>query len=69
MIKSERVDQEHMPAYSELTRRLGSEYNGMVLHEFYFDNMRRGGSAFFRTNADWDVVDSKLQKGARIRFA
>src|SRR5919199_5978597 len=27
-----KVDQEEMPAYSELTRRLGFEYNGMVLH-------------------------------------
>ncbi len=25
--------------FSELTRRLGFEYNGMVLHEYYFDNM------------------------------
>ncbi|WP_342347625.1 superoxide dismutase [uncultured Nitrospira sp.] len=33
------VDQEEMPAYSELTRRLGFEYNGMVLHELYFENM------------------------------
>ena len=33
-----------MPAYSELTRRLGFEYNGMVLHEYYFGNLRRGGS-------------------------
>lgn len=37
------VDQEEMPAYSELTRRLGFEYNGMVLHEYYFGNLRRGG--------------------------
>ena len=38
------VDQEEMPAYSELTRRLGFEYNGMVLHEYYFGNMKsRGG--------------------------
>ena len=37
------VDQEEMPAYSELTRRLGFEYNGMVLHEYYFDNMKSGG--------------------------
>jgi len=29
------VDQEEMPAYSELTRRLGFEYNGMVLHETF----------------------------------
>jgi superoxide dismutase, Fe-Mn family len=33
------VDHEEMPAYSELNRRLGFEYNGMVLHEYYFDNL------------------------------
>ena len=38
-----KVDQEEMPAYSELTRRLGFEYNGMVLHEYYFDNLKTGG--------------------------
>jgi Fe-Mn family superoxide dismutase len=37
------VDQEEMPAYSELTRRMGFEYNGMVLHEYYFDNLQSGG--------------------------
>lgn len=37
------VDQEEMPAYAELTRRLGFEYNGMVLHEYYFGNLKRGG--------------------------
>jgi Fe-Mn family superoxide dismutase len=37
------VDKEEMPAYSELTRRLGFEYNGMVLHEYYFGNMKIGG--------------------------
>ena len=42
-IKDANVDQEEMPAYSELTRRLGFEFNGMVLHEYYFDNLRRGG--------------------------
>lgn len=39
-----KVDQDEMPAYSELTRRLGFEYNGMVLHEYYFGNMKRGGT-------------------------
>jgi Fe-Mn family superoxide dismutase len=33
------------PAYAEITRRLGFEYNGMVLHEYYFGNMKRGGGA------------------------
>ena len=39
-----KVDQEEMPAYSELTRRLGFEYNGMVLHEWYFGNMKKGST-------------------------
>jgi Fe-Mn family superoxide dismutase len=39
-----KVDQDEMPAYSELTRRLGFEYNGMVLHEYYFGNMQRQGT-------------------------
>jgi Fe-Mn family superoxide dismutase len=44
MLADGKVDQEEMPAYSELTRRLGFEYNGMVLHEYYFANMKaRGG--------------------------
>jgi Fe-Mn family superoxide dismutase len=42
-----RVDQEKYPAYSELNRRLGFEYNGMVLHEYYFGNLKAdaGGDA------------------------
>jgi len=44
MLKDGRIDQEEMPAYSELTRRLGFEYNGMVLHEYYFENLTTGGT-------------------------
>jgi Fe-Mn family superoxide dismutase len=32
------------PQFAELTRRLGFEYNGMRLHEFYFDNMTKSGN-------------------------
>jgi superoxide dismutase, Fe-Mn family len=28
------------PDFAELTRRLGFEYNGMILHEYYFGNLR-----------------------------
>jgi Fe-Mn family superoxide dismutase len=42
-IQDGNVDQDEMPAYSELTRRLGFEYNGMVLHEYYFENLKTGG--------------------------
>jgi Fe-Mn family superoxide dismutase len=29
------------PEFAELTRRLGFEYNGMILHEYYFENLRK----------------------------
>jgi Fe-Mn family superoxide dismutase len=29
------------PEFAELTRRLGFEYGGMILHEYYFSNLRR----------------------------
>ena len=38
------ITAKEMPVFSELTRRLGFEYNGMVLHEWYFGNMMKGGS-------------------------
>src|SRR6187455_3019726 len=44
-IEDGKVDQEEMPSYSELTRRLGFEYNGMVLHEYYFANMKKDGGS------------------------
>jgi superoxide dismutase, Fe-Mn family len=43
ILKDGKVDQEEMPAYSELKRRLGFEYNGMVLHEYYFGNLKKDG--------------------------
>ncbi|HKG99505.1 MAG TPA: superoxide dismutase [Bradyrhizobium sp.] len=47
------VDQDEMPAYSELTRRLGFEYNGMVLHEYYFGNMKKDGSGDSERSSDF----------------
>ena len=57
-----KVDQEEMPAYSELTRRLGFEYNGMVLHEYYFENMKRAS-----TTTDPDGTSS-FYKAAEASF-
>jgi len=42
-LKGGKVDQEEMPVYSELKRRLGFEFNGMILHEYYFENLKKGG--------------------------
>lgn len=47
------VDQDETPAYSELKRRLGFEYNGMVLHEYYFGNMKKDGSGDPDRNSDF----------------
>ncbi len=33
------------PEYNELTRRFGWEWNGMRLHELYFENMTKNGNA------------------------
>src|SRR5262245_32184788 len=45
LLQEGQIAQEILPVYSELKRRLGFEYNGMVLHEYYFENMRKGGGA------------------------
>jgi Fe-Mn family superoxide dismutase len=42
-VRGGKVDQDEFAEYSELNRRLGFEYNGMVLHEYYFDNLKAGG--------------------------
>jgi superoxide dismutase, Fe-Mn family len=47
------VDNEEVPAYSELTRRLGFEYNGMVLHELYFGSMKHGGGGEPKDNSNF----------------
>jgi superoxide dismutase, Fe-Mn family len=39
--------------FAELTRRLGFEYNGMILHEYYFSNLR-------------PAADPKPSSGSRI---
>jgi Fe-Mn family superoxide dismutase len=44
LVEMTRSGQTGTPAYAEMTRRLGFEYNGMVLHEWYFGNMTRENS-------------------------
>jgi Fe-Mn family superoxide dismutase len=42
------------PEYAELKRRFGWEFNGMRLHELYFENMTQGGTKL--------AADSELSK-------
>lgn len=37
-------DKTGTPEYTEVMRRFGWEFNGMRLHELYFENMMQGGS-------------------------
>jgi Fe-Mn family superoxide dismutase len=61
ILKDGKVDQDEFPDYSELTRRLGFEYNGMVLHEYYFQNLQRQG-------AGTPSSDSKFMRAAKTSF-
>lgn len=38
------TDKAGTPEFAEMTRRLGWEFNGMRLHELYFENLMKGGS-------------------------
>ena len=44
MIGSGELDATQVAAFSEIKRRFGFEYNGMVLHEYYFENMMKNGT-------------------------
>jgi Fe-Mn family superoxide dismutase len=59
MLKDGRVDQDEFPAYSELTRRLGFEYNGMVLHEYYFGNLQKQGTGSPSSDSDFAKAAEK----------
>lgn len=61
VLKDGRVDQDEFPAYSELTRRLGFEYNGMVLHEYYFQNLQKQGTVI-------PSKDSNFRRAAEMSF-
>jgi Fe-Mn family superoxide dismutase len=77
-LRDGQVDQEEMPAYAELTRRLGFEYNGMVLHELYFGNMCRGGggdpkpasplrAAVESSHGTWDIWKTDFVSIGKMR--
>jgi Fe-Mn family superoxide dismutase len=60
-LKDGKVDQDEMPLYSELKRRLGFEFNGMVLHEYYFENLMKNGNAEpQRNSAFYKAAESSL---------
>jgi len=47
-------------AFAELTRRLGFEYNGKVLHEYYFDNLTAHGNGDPASGKFYDAVSESF---------
>lgn len=61
LIKGGELDPANMVVFSELKRRFGFEYNGMVLHEYYFENMQKQGTGD-------PAKDSDFVKAAEASF-
>lgn len=60
-LRDGKVDQEEMPLYSELKRRLGFEFNGMILHEYYFENLKNGGGGDpVRTSSFYEAAEASF---------
>lgn len=50
------------PAYAELKRRFGWEFNGMRLHEYYFGNMKSGGAVPTYAAPLWNEMEKVFGK-------
>jgi Fe-Mn family superoxide dismutase len=61
LISGGTLDPTKTAAFSELKRRFGFEYNGMVLHEYYFENMKKHGTGD-------PPKDSAFYKAAEANF-
>ncbi len=48
------------PAYAEMTRRLGFEYSGMILHEYYFGNLIPNGQAAPQKGKLTDAIEKSF---------
>src|SRR5256885_13362489 len=67
-LKDGKVDQEEMPLYSELKRRLGFEFNGMILHEYYFENLKNGGGGDpVRTSSFYEAGEASFCSYATLK--
>ena len=65
------------PEYGELKRRYGFEYNGMILHEYYFDNMTPGSHAIDQNSKlykkicecfwDWNTFETDFKNVGKMR--
>jgi Fe-Mn family superoxide dismutase len=48
------------PEYHELKRRAGWEHNGVLLHEYYFDNLAPGGKGYGKESKFGEAVSRQF---------
>jgi Fe-Mn family superoxide dismutase len=48
------------PEYAEMKRRFGWEWNGMRLHERYFDNIMKDGTSFENDSPLYKLLENKF---------
>lgn len=63
--------------YSELKRRYGFEYNGMILHEYYFENMMPNSTPLDKNSKlykkicecfwDWNTFENDFKNVGKMR--
>jgi Fe-Mn family superoxide dismutase len=59
MARGGKAEASNLP-FAELTRRLGFENNGMVLHEYYFDNLTTTGNGPPASGKFFDVATASF---------
>jgi Fe-Mn family superoxide dismutase len=68
LVNAGAADAGRFTMFSELKRRLAFEFNGMLLHEYYFDNLKRdGGGEPARTSAFRNVAEESFGSYAAWR--
>jgi superoxide dismutase, Fe-Mn family len=75
---NKKANPEYAPEFAELKRRLGFEYNGMILHELYFGNLTPRGkdrpgesstisAALAESFGSWDAWHTDFQRVGTMR--
>ena len=60
IVEIEKADKFGSPEYAELNRRFGWEFNGMRLHEYYFENLSKGQNSFDVSSELGGIINSEF---------
>lgn len=59
LVFMEKEDKFGLPEFAELNRRFGWEFNGMRLHELYFNNISKGGKEIDKNSELYKKVEEE----------